>query len=576
VFVFVFTACHRVRDATALMLDGTCCSNPRVAPVGPRIQKAQVRSGNSGGVMSSRRAHALVTRSVSSGFRSVVFQSTYVSRHVCAGFATHTNGGGFGVRRVGVKPTRAPSFATAAFGDADASDSGPDSSSPSSSSSSSSVSFGDLATIHPKVQLALARLGFHAPTFIQTQALPLITAGGDVVVAAETGSGKTLAYLVPIFSSLLWNGHGVDGDVNGVSSDAEGKNNQRGKVGALILAPNAVLVNQVAQVANLLVGENGEPLLKVAALTPDKALPIRFTPDIIVATPARAVEDVCRFSEGAWRRGGFSKHVPYIRHVVFDEADQLLSGGYLKPVRGIFDVLYREEKLAALGLTVEQSDDSNDESSQTDNTAQGGWSADAGRTPDSPAYEKDWRDDHKEDVAKLKKQISKQGQGPALGGKGLVGLGAGREFRRQYVFAAATVMSNGKKTPGAMIKYGFPDASWITGERLHRAVATVTQSWVAVTDGSRADALGVALGLGVDGNSSKSRKTMVFVNSGAACDDVTFELKRQGFKAAAFSADVSPEDRQHVLAKFKTNEGAYFPITTFRLPDYSPCLTSTH
>jgi len=458
------------------------------------------------------------------------------------------------VRRVGVKPTRAPSFATAAFGDADASDSGPDSSSPSSSSSSSSVSFGDLATIHPKVQLALARLGFHAPTFIQTQALPLITAGGDVVVAAETGSGKTLAYLVPIFSSLLWNGHGVDGDVNGVSSDAEGKNNQRGKVGALILAPNAVLVNQVAQVANLLVGENGEPLLKVAALTPDKALPIRFTPDIIVATPARAVEDVCRFSEGAWRRGGFSKHVPYIRHVVFDEADQLLSGGYLKPVRGIFDVLYREEKLAALGLTVEQSDDSNDESSQTDNTAQGGWSADAGRTPDSPAYEKDWRDDHKEDVAKLKKQISKQGQGPALGGKGLVGLGAGREFRRQYVFAAATVMSNGKKTPGAMIKYGFPDANWITGERLHRAVATVTQSWVAVTDGSRADALGVALGLGVDGNSSKSRKTMVFVNSGAACDDVTFELKRQGFKAAAFSADVSPEDRQHVLAKFKTNE----------------------
>lgn len=403
------------------------------------------------------------------------------------------------MRRVGVKPTRAPSFATAAFGDADASDSGPDSSSPSSSSSSSSVSFGDLATIHPKVQLALARLGFHAPTFIQTQALPLITAGGDVVVAAETGSGKTLAYLVPIFSSLLWNGHGVDGDVNGVSSDAEGKNNQRGKVGALILAPNAVLVNQVAQVANLLVGENGEPLLKVAALTPDKALPIRFTPDIIVATPARAVEDVCRFSEGAWRRGGFSKHVPYIRHVVFDEADQLLSGGYLKPVRGIFDVLYREEKLAALGLTVEQSDDSNDESSQTDNTAQGGWSADAGRTPDSPAYEKDWRDDHKEDVAKLKKQISKQGQGPALGGKGLVGLGAGREFRRQYVFAAATVMSNGKKTPGAMIKYGFPDANWITGERLHRAVATVTQSWVAVTD-------------------------------------------------------VSPEDRQHVLAKFKTNE----------------------
>jgi hypothetical protein len=43
--------------------------------------------------------------------------------------------------------------------------------------------------------------------------------------------------------------------------------------------------------------------------------------------------------------------------------------------------------------------------------------------------------------------------------------GSGREFRRQYIFAAATVMSNGKKTPGAMIKYGFPDAQWIEVRR---------------------------------------------------------------------------------------------------------------
>tara|TARA_B110000305_G_C19063503_1_gene458227 strand:- start:382 stop:588 length:207 start_codon:yes stop_codon:yes gene_type:complete len=61
-----------------------------------------------------------------------------------------------------------------------------------------------------------------------------------------------------------------------------------------------------------------------------------------------------------------------------------------------------------------------------------------------------------------------------------VGVGEGREFRRQYIFAAATVMSNGKKTPGAMIKYGFPDASWVEGRRLHKAVATLSQTWVEV------------------------------------------------------------------------------------------------
>ena len=59
-------------------------------------------------------------------------------------------------------------------------------------------------------------------------------------------------------------------------------------------------------------------------------------------------------------------------------------------------------------------------------------------------------------------------------------MGEGREFRRQYIFAAATVMSNGKKTPGAMIKYGFPDASWVEGRRLHKAVATLSQTWVEV------------------------------------------------------------------------------------------------
>ena len=41
-------------------------------------------------------------------------------------------------------------------------------------------------------------------------------------------------------------------------------------------------------------------------------------------------------------------------------------------------------------------------------------------------------------------------------------------------------MSNGKKTPGAMIKYGFPDASWVEGRRLHKAVATLSQTWVEV------------------------------------------------------------------------------------------------
>ena len=130
-------------------------------------------------------------------------------------------------------------------------------------------------------------------------------------------------------------------------------------------------------------------------------------------------------------------------------------------------------------------------------------------------------------------------QGAALGGKGEVGVGEGREFRRQYIFAAATVMSNGKKTPGAMIKYGFPDASWVEGRRLHKAVATLSQTWVEVNDSTRADALGRALSLGTD---AQNERTLVFVNSTNACEEVTAELIRQGLSAASFHADVSTKE----------------------------------
>ena len=314
------------------------------------------------------------------------------------------------------------------------------------------------------------------------------------------------------------------------------------------MGPNASLVAQVAQVCDSLVDESGEPLLKTTGLTPDASLPARDAPDVVVATPARAAEDLCRFSEGAWRRGNFSKNVTFIRHVVFDEADQLLSGGYLRPVRGIFDVLYREEKLAALGLTVDGSDES--DGGETEK----GWSGDAGRA--ASADPRDWRADHRDVSPSAKNaqkaQISGKGKGPALGGKGGVGVGAGREFRRQYAFAAATVMSNGKKTPGAMIKYGFPDAVWVEGRRLHRAVPALTQTWVHVTDATRADALGAALGLGTENFQPETdcAKTMVFVNSAEASEAVAAELKRQGFAAEAFGAQCTSAERTERLRAF--------------------------
>ena len=349
------------------------CISSRAASVGPSIARASNRAGVVVGGASSDCALRTTAR-----VHRRVRVDRVVAMPLSAGASRLRAVTALANRLLAPSPSsfRAASFpflgarrrATAAAANPDDDDASPPSGNVVDATDETSVEFADLTpALHHDVVAALTRLGFERATPLQTRAVP--TAADtmrDCVVAAETGSGKTLSYLVPVFSNLLTCGH-----TKGIT----------GRLGALILAPNATLCEQVAKVANSLVDDANEPLLKVLALTPDAAMPSHDSlPDVIVATPARAAEDVLEFTRGGWRRGNFSNAAVHIRHVVFDEADQLLSGGYLKPVRGAFDVLYREEKLAALGLTVAGSNPESDEwSGDTDRPKDGGdraWAAD--------------------------------------------------------------------------------------------------------------------------------------------------------------------------------------------------------
>lgn len=70
----------------------------------------------------------------------------------------------------------------------------------------SSVTFsdpplGDL--LDARISRALADLSFTHPTLVQTQAIPLILQGQDVLAKARTGSGKTAAYGLPAVQKVL-------------------------------------------------------------------------------------------------------------------------------------------------------------------------------------------------------------------------------------------------------------------------------------------------------------------------------------------------------------------------------------
>merc|ERR1712123_141313 len=50
----------------------------------------------------------------------------------------------------------------------------------------------------PEIAKAVDDMGWTLPTDVQSEAIPLILGGGDVLMAAETGSGKTGAFCLPV------------------------------------------------------------------------------------------------------------------------------------------------------------------------------------------------------------------------------------------------------------------------------------------------------------------------------------------------------------------------------------------
>ena len=49
---------------------------------------------------------------------------------------------------------------------------------------------------------AVADQGYTIPTPIQTQAIPAVLAGGDLLAGAQTGTGKTAGFVLPILQRL--------------------------------------------------------------------------------------------------------------------------------------------------------------------------------------------------------------------------------------------------------------------------------------------------------------------------------------------------------------------------------------
>ena len=80
-----------------------------------------------------------------------------------------------------------------------------------------------------KLRLAIGRLNFKQPTVIQSQAIPAVLSGEDVIAVAETGSGKTFAFVWPMLTHIM---------------DQRELEKGEGPI-AMVLAPTRELVHQL-------------------------------------------------------------------------------------------------------------------------------------------------------------------------------------------------------------------------------------------------------------------------------------------------------------------------------------------
>lgn len=149
-------------------------------------------------------------------------------------------------------------------------------------------------------------LGYNEPTPIQTQAVPIILGGEDVIACAETGTGKTAAFLLPIIQKL------TDKKLNGTA--------------VLIIAPTRELAIQIETACR----EIAPKTIRCAVLIGGASYKVqsealRRGAHIIVATPGRLLDFMER------KAINFAR----LETLVLDEADRMLDMGFLPAIKRV-------------------------------------------------------------------------------------------------------------------------------------------------------------------------------------------------------------------------------------------------
>jgi len=179
--------------------------------------------------------------------------------------------------------------------------------------------------LHPALVQAVTDLGFSEPTPIQSAVIPILLAGQDVIGQAQTGTGKTAAYALPVLHNIVPGERMVQG---------------------LVLVPTRELALQVATAMeaygrqleiSVLAVYGGQPYSRQIGS-------LKRGVDVVVGTPGRLLDLIQKKA----------LDLSAVRTVILDEADEMLSMGFIEDIEAILGETPATRQTALFSATVPQ------------------------------------------------------------------------------------------------------------------------------------------------------------------------------------------------------------------------------
>ncbi len=182
--------------------------------------------------------------------------------------------------------------------------------------------------LSPELLRAVSASGYTIPTPVQTESIPLVLAGRDLLAGAQTGTGKTAAFVLPILQ-ILNAGRAEP------SPQTPGNARRRGATGlpirCLVLTPTRELALQIEESVRTYGSERrvrSTTIYGGVGFQP-QVRALRDGPEIVVATPGRLLDHA--------QQGTID--LRSVEILVLDEADRMLDMGFIRDIRRILALI---------------------------------------------------------------------------------------------------------------------------------------------------------------------------------------------------------------------------------------------